>query len=384
MRTALRALLVPHTAWRVPQRFHYFAPWLKESLDLHVTNWDANFSSIADAVSGRYLMNHVPRRWSDAFATVHHVPRLTPAISALGMRRLNESIYQRCLRRIIAEHDINVVVGSYVTAPPTDVAKLLDICDDHAGLWRSRGGDRAYEGTIASNEARWIKTSRYVSVVSTVLADRISKEATGVRVVHIPNGVDLAAYGPDREGARTSLGLDPDAILIGNIGSLSRITEARRVLAVAIRTSKDPRVRVLVVGAGSGVPWLRSEVNKAGLANVEFVGFQTGEALVRYFQAIDIGLCPYPVLPGDDARVPMRLLHYSAVGAHVVCSPLAEVKRMAFQNVTIAPDSDDAFAEEVVRAIDRPRGFVPEQIGQYDARRLASIFAEVLRAAAQE
>ena len=381
MTSVPKVVIIPHTAWHVPQRFHHFTPRLAQSFDVHAMNWDATFSTPADLMSWRYLLNALPRRWEHAAATVHHVPRVTPAGGSRLLRSVNEALYQATLRRVLDRERPDVVVGSFVTSPPVGLPKVLDVCDDHVGLWKARGVLPAYASEIAEREAAWVKASRFVVAVSSVLADRLRAEHPRAEVVHVPNGVDLQAFRPGREAARRALGMDPERLYVGNIGALDNVGEARRLLAVARALEVRPNARLLVVGRGRGAEWLRREATRLSISNLELHGFASGERLVKLFQAVDVGTCPYELSIGDDARVPMRLLHYSAVGARVVCTVLEEVERMAFENVTLCDDDDAAFAAAVLRALDADP-CVPEAVHQYDAVRLADTYAEILRAAA--
>lgn len=378
----MNVLVIPHTAWHVPQRFHHFVPHLTDRMHLHATNWDATFSRVSDLFTGRYFQNYLPRRSNDQGVTVHHIPRVTPAVRSLRIQTVNELVFRSAVRRITTRNDVRVAVGSFVTAPPQAVPKVADICDDHVGLWTARGGHPGYAREIYERESAWIRGSRYTVVVSSVLADRVRSENPSVKIVHIPNGVDLKAYVPNRERARAALGLDPDALYVGNVGSLNKLSEARRVAAVAARLSRIPRARLLVVGTGTALPWLQDVVKRDRLSNVDIVGFVSGTKLLNYFQALDVGLCPYSILPGFDSSVPIRLLHYSAVGARVVCPPLKEVSRMRFENVTLAADDDGEFAESVMRVLEAEPS-VPDQISNYDSSRLANIYADLIQDASK-
>lgn len=371
---------MPHAPWRTPQRARFFAEDLARRHTVHVTDYDAEFTQLQHFASLRYARNFFPRQWSDAGVTVHHVPRVSPALFSSRLRRLNARWFSELLGRVIARHHIDVVVGTFVAPMPADgVPAVTDVFDDNAGFWQSYGPNKSYAQEIAASERAWMKRSRAVIAVSSVLADQVRIQAPGRPVVHIPNPVDLTRYAPGRQAARAALGLKAGATYLGNIGALDHEHEARRLLAVAERLRGVPGTELLVVGRGAAMPLLEREAGRRGLDNLRFMGFLGGQALVQHFQALDIGLCPYSGLSrGDHARVPMRLLHYSATGSRVICTRLDEVERMGFANVTLTDDLDAAFADAVLAALDEP-GTVPEQIGHYDQARLGQAYEAVLQ-----
>lgn len=376
----MRILFLPHTSWRTPQRFHFLTGRLAIDHHVVVTNWDAEFRSVRDYLSVRYLLNYIPRRWHAGGVTVQHIPRISPALFSKRLRTLNTAVYRMLLDRLVDREAIDVVVGTFPAPVVTSVPTVVDLFDDNEALWTTHGLNPAYGQEIVESENAWIRQSRRVVTVSSVLAEKVEATHPTAQVTHIPNGVDLGAYHPDRRRARAKLGLSPSLKYVGNIGALNQRSEGDRLLHLARRVSARQGVVLLVVGSGAQIPYLQRRIEAEGLTNTILVGFVSGDELVAFFQAIDIGLCPYRVTPGDDARVPMRLLHYSAVGAGVVSARLEEVRRMGFSNVLLCDDTDDAFADRVLEALDETFE-PPEQIHSYDIGRLAARYEDVLHQA---
>ena len=67
--------------------------------------------------------------------------------------------------------------------------------------------------------------------------------------------------------------------------------------------------------------------------------------------ATDVGLYPGDANPYFDAACPIKILEYSAAGKPVVATDLAELRRLAFSNVYLAPPTPDAFGAAIVRAL---------------------------------
>jgi glycosyltransferase involved in cell wall biosynthesis len=378
----MNILWVPHAPWRTPQRARFFAETLSARHRVHVIDYDADFTRLQDFLSKRYARNFFPRRWESAGVSVHHLPRVSPALFSQRLRQLNAGMFRRTLDRVIREGQIDVVVGTFVAPHPDGAPTVTDVFDDNAGFWQSYGLNKGYAREIADSEERWIRGSQSVVTVSSVLAESVRARSPGSEVVHIANGVDLSRYVPDKHTARRVLGLPGGATLVGNIGALDHEHEALRVLAVAERLRGLPGAEVLVAGRGAAMPLLEREAARRGLSNLRNVGFLSGDALLLHFQALDIGLCPYSAIsPGDHARVPMRLLHYSATGSRVVCTRLTEVERMGFENVVLTADTDEAFAQGVLEALDRPVA-LPSALDRYDQGRLSRAYEAVLERAA--
>lgn len=87
----------------------------------------------------------------------------------------------------------------------------------------------------------------------------------------VPNGIDTTHYRPDaasREKVRKSLGMDTQdfvVIFCGRIDSMKRPLFALRVFAQFV--AQYPRGQFLVVGDGSGMAELMSEVHSLGIQN---------------------------------------------------------------------------------------------------------------------
>lgn len=376
----MNLLWLPHAPWHRPQRAQFFTEMLAQHHNVWVANWDGHFQGFSDLLSKRYMMNLVPRRWQESGVSIEHIPRVAPALFSRRLRAFNDSLYRRSLTRLIKREQIDVVIGCFVAPVTQLVPTVADIFDDNVGLWLAHGSNKAYAREIAEREDAWIQASEVTVTVSSVLRDQVIASHPGAEVVHIANGVDLARYKPGKQAARTALSLEKGATYIGNVGALDNHSEAERILAVALDLRAEAATKLLVVGEGAAVSYLKRRVAQERLDNIQFAGFVTGETLTHYFQALDIGLCPYQVTPADHARVPLRLLHYSAVGSTVVCTPLEEVKRMNFSNVLFSGEDIGSFVACVRRALDA-KSVRPAGIDQYDVRILADKYVDVLTSA---
>jgi glycosyltransferase involved in cell wall biosynthesis len=378
-------LWVPHVAWKVPQRPHHFIPHLSDRHRFHVTNWDASFTTLPALLSRDGLQNLVPRSWQEGAVRVHHVPRISPALPFGVVRHFNASIYRHALDQVIDRHRIDAVVGTFVAPPPHQKPPaILDLFDDNPAYWREKDLVPEYADEIRRHEDAWAEISRAIVCVSSVMRDRaIDERGYPKEKIHvIPNGVDLERYLPtaDPETLKASLGLNPAMRYVGVIGSLNKLDEVARIIAVGRRLKDVPNTRLLVVGQGTAVPALLTQARDFQVP-LRYEGFQTGPRLIQYFQTLTVGLCPYTKTLGADAGCPMRLLHYSAVGSTVVSTALTEVTRMGFSNVLCTADDPDTFAETVLFALNRPDGARPPELAAYDAKALSLQYDALIRSA---
>lgn len=111
------------------------------------------------------------------------------------------------------------------------------------------------------------------------------------RIVAIPNGVDLPLYERQREeraAIRRELGLDPNAIVVGSVGSFN-VTKNFQLLVRVARSIVDHHagVQFIIVGDGDQQQEVKAMVNDLGLArSVLLPGFRAD--IPRILSALDI------------------------------------------------------------------------------------------------
>ncbi len=376
----MNILWIPHTGWHIPQRAHLFCRALAERHTVHVTDWVADFTRPADVFSARYLRNFFYRRYRDGKITVHGIPRVAPALFSPLLRRLNARTFTKLTARLLAQHRIDVVVGTFVCPPPRAPRLIFDWFDDNPAYWRDHGHNPAYADEIEATEKSYLQQANAVVAVSSVLQEQaiMHRSHKASPEVHlIPNGIDLQRYRQaSRENMRAQLQLENKKV-IGFISALGKFSGLARLLE-GFTLLHNPDVCLLVVGKGElssyGQRWVREK--KAG--NVIFAGRVPFAEIHNYYAALDIGIIPFDKTRFTDAASPIKLFEYSAFGMPVVCTPLEEVRRMDFPNVILVQDNPRALAEGMERALTMPRR-VPPQIEAYDIHRLAARYEAVLR-----
>lgn len=166
----------------------------------------------------------------------------------------------------------------------------------------------------------------------------------------IPNGVDLDRFRPAavrREEPRDELGIDADALVIGQIGSLIP-RKGVDVLLEAFATLRRAQPAFLVVaGDGPERAQLEARANALGLAAwVRFPGEVTrSERLLQH--VLDVS-----VLASREESLPLGLLEAAACGRATVCTAVggnAEIVRDGETGYLVPPDDPGALAGALLR-----------------------------------
>jgi len=369
----MKILWIPHVSWRRPQRARIFCEKLSEKHEIHVTDIDANFTTLQDFISSRYLKNYFYRRWNDGRITLHHIPRISPALFSKTLRNINYSIYSRYIQKIIKQYDIDVVVSAGTSKPPRCKKLIFDLFDDNPAGWREFGIVKSYADEIEAIENEYFKKADAIVAVSSVLADK-ARMLGGENVHIIPNAIKVDKYrNASGEKIRKKLKLTGKVIgFIGNHGKFSGLLH----LVEAAKSFKD--LTFLIAGAGTEIPEAKKLVKKYNL-NFIFTGHINPGDIHEYYKAIDIGLLPSIKSKFRDSACPVKLLEYTAAGKPVVSTDLEEVKRMDFSNVILVKDNPESLAEGIEKVIDSDFKFkIPKKIEEYDIKRLAKRYEDVL------
>jgi len=327
------------------REWHLIQRLLPRGHEIHVLTWEV--------IGGPGALLSTMRSRTERAGTlvIHRAVRLPNPVGRLtgdysrGFRP-NEWLFRRHVRRILAEGDFDLFIYGLshkaIGLPPFDVrvARIfdyLDLC------------------TYPEIEDAYLRSSDAVFCTSSVLVDRVSER--GGRPLYLPNGVDLQRIAAGRpEAVRRRHGLEGKKIvsLIGLTFSptlffIDAIAEAARAI---------PEVVFLAVGAAGWLPreGLGTFATRCRERGVPFVatGPVPHSAVADYFAATDVGLYPGDADPYFDAACPIKVLEYTAAGKPVVATDLAELRRLAFPNVYLAPAEPTAFAAQIVRALREP------------------------------
>jgi glycosyltransferase involved in cell wall biosynthesis len=188
-----------------------------------------------------------------------------------------------------------------------------------------------------------LRSAARIVVVSSVLRDDlINRGIQPDRIRVNPNAVDADYFYPGRgcEAARRELGIRPDEVLVGFVGSFSLwhgIEVLQRAIARLLSSSQPCRFRFLLMGDGL----LQAEMRSALAAyentgEVIFTGSIPREKVADYLDASDILVSPHIPMP-DGSKFfgsPTKLFEYMAMGKGIVASRLDQLAEVLEHNQT--------------------------------------------------
>jgi glycosyltransferase involved in cell wall biosynthesis len=347
----MRILWLPHQDWqfiRKGQREYRLAQRIAHRHDVHFLTWHKPRRDLGSLV--RALRTE---HWRDAGFAVHQARRVP---NFLGRRvheasgrglKVNEWLCQRTLRRVVERERIDLVLCGIshqaVGLPPDDlpIPLVFDYLDYKAERW-------------PGVEADYLARADAVLCTSRVLVERV--EARHPYTYYLPNGVDLEAA-KAADGGRVRRLYDLDGAKVVSLIGLTASKRPFYIDAVAASARRVPGVRLLLVGdEGELGRAMRRRAAELGLPTV-VTGPVPPSEVADYFAASDVGLYPGDQTAYFDAASPLKVLEYTAARKPVVATDLEELRNWAFPNVRLAPPTAEAFAQEIVQAIEQPHRY---------------------------
>jgi glycosyltransferase involved in cell wall biosynthesis len=156
--------------------------------------------------------------------------------------------------------------------------------------------------------------------IATELASRrmVSRDKLAV----ILNGINTEPFQDpgDRDGLRRSLGIAPEAPVIGTVGRLNEVKRQDLLLRAFVRVNEEwPAARLLIVGDGPQRNSLQELTTRLGIDGaVHFAGYQSQPE--RYLRAMDVF-----ALSSQMEGLPLALLEAWAAGLPVVSSSVGGI-----------------------------------------------------------
>jgi glycosyltransferase involved in cell wall biosynthesis len=213
---------------------------------------------------------------------------------------------------------------------------------------------------IVARVVRWIyRRSDLLLGQSHAIVDAVSAMATSTPVRYHPNPGEAAFSMPQRPGA-PAITLDRrfNVVFAGNLGTvqaLDTIVEAASLL----RSRAD--IGLVLIGSGSRGQWLREEVSRRGLVNVQLFGRVAPDAMpaiLAQASALLVSLSRSDIL---SLTVPSKVQAYLAAGRPIVASLDGEGGRIVTEAGAglVAPAED---ARALAQAILQLQATPPEEL----------------------
>lgn len=208
---------------------------------------------------------------------------------------------------------------------------------------------------------------------------RIPAERVGIA----RGAVDTGAFTPDGPDLRAELSIPAGAPVAGIV---SRVKPDRRhaelLVAFGRVVARLPEARLVIVGRGEGLPDLRAQVERSGLADrVIFAGYRRGPELAAAYRTLDVKVL---LAEGNDGTC-RALLEGMASGRPGVAWAFGAPAESIVHGVTgllTPPDDVAALGDAIGDVLARPdRG---RAMGVAARERMRTVFTEEARGRAVE
>ncbi|WP_423823463.1 glycosyltransferase family 4 protein [Salinisphaera sp. SPP-AMP-43] len=218
----------------------------------------------------------------------------------------------------------------------------------------------AYSGLKLAGLARWAercawRSADHVFSVTQVLADQIASAGVADRALTItPNGINHQRFSADADtaGAKTALGIDPRATVLGFVG-FAREWHGLDAVVELLTEYRDSRtLHFLLVGDGPVTEELKAQAERAGVADrVTITGVVGRDEVQRYVNAFDVAMLPNVVAYAS----PLKLFEYMACAKAIVAPRqpnLEEILTDTRDALLFEPGSRASFQQAVRALID--------------------------------
>ena len=304
---------------------------------------------------------------------------------------LNAPCHYRVIRDIIRDHEIDVVVGAHVlagtamvrAAEKSGVPVIFDLKD-----WFPDSAAAYYKNPVMQWLLREgvLAITRYnldhSDVITTVSPGLVEKLRTyGYEAELITNGVNIDLFRPmDGRKMRSTLGIAPDAFVLGFAGAVERwyaLDEVIRALPDIL--ARHSNAELLIVGGSLFTGYLdelRALAADLGVARrVHFTGAVDYHDLPGYIAPMDLCLIPLSPPQWVDIALPNKYFEYSACGRPILSTPIPDMLRMGGGSIAVYRDKGE-FIEKVDELAGNP-GRCPLGIEEHSWKKKAEAFEKV-------
>ena len=256
----------------------------------------------------------------------------------------------------------------------------LRLMQRRLGLRHHVMGVRGLDQQRTGVQAIWDRRTEHLLDLVVCNAEAVAEKRMSVvgtprsRIRVIPNGVDLATFGPGSESpSRASLNL-PDGFLFAMVASF-RVEKDHETLLEAIRIGGDrlSSARFVLIGGGERRDDIADRARRMGLADrVLFVG--TVADVRPYLRA-----CDAFVLSSSSEGMPRAMMEAMAMGKAVVSTDVGGVPEVAVHEehaLLVPPRSPEALADALLRVMQAPA--LGQRLGAAAALRIRSDFSHKL------
>lgn len=255
-------------------------------------------------------------------------------------------------------HYVNGLVARAV-AESLGIPWVYEVRGQLADTWASTRGPEARESEryrlFQERESEIMRSADVVITLGQAMKENIV--AAGVpegKIMVAPNAVggDFLLEPRDVREARSRLGLEQDAQIIGTVSSLVSYEGLDDLVAAfALLAPSNPQLRLLIVGSGVSLPALQDQARRTGFGDrVIFTGFVPRDQARTYHEALDVFVVPRKNLDVTRSVTPLKPVEALASGRPVVASALpalAEIVDDGRTGLLVPPEDPAALAESL-------------------------------------
>lgn len=190
-----------------------------------------------------------------------------------------------------------------------------------------------------------------ILISSKPFADQIQSLAPGSRIIYCPNSVDAAFCNPDA-GPKPDLPVLDQGFTVVFAGNVGAAQAMETVVDAAALLTGQPEIRLVVLGSGSRLEWMRNQVVERRLENLHLAGRFPVAAmpyLLAKASALLVTLSDRPIFA---ATVPSKVQAYMAVGRPIVACLNGEGARLvedAGAGLSVPAEDASGLADAILR-----------------------------------
>lgn len=165
-------------------------------------------------------------------------------------------------------------------------------------------------------------------VQSQAFVEPVARYARRDKIVYYPNSLDVRS--PVEGGAipnelRNVLEQYFCVVFAGNLGTAQAL---ETIVQAAVHLRDDPQIRLVLVGSGSRLAWLKSQQQALGLDNLVLPGRFPMEAMPQIFERSSALLVSLNDEPAFAQTIPSKIQAYLAAGRPIIASMNGEGARV--------------------------------------------------------
>ena len=194
----------------------------------------------------------------------------------------------------------------------------------------------------------------------------VRKLAPEKRIEYYPNSVDKAFYAPAplAQGLPKIPSLDSGftVLFAGNVGTAQSV---ETILEAGANLVEFPLIKIVILGSGSKLEWLREQINTKKLKNIFLEGRFPMETMPHIMRQASVLLVSLTAEPIFSLTVPNKIQAYLAVGKPIIASLNGEGARIveeAKAGLTVPAEDSESLASAILHLYRSPPSNL-EQMG---------------------